>query len=140
VYHPDQPQEPLEVCDSTMLKLCVNGVRRAKWYEKLGFQRKYVIFCRAESQKNPLSCTNSFPLHVCWIRTTFLVNLRSLRPLGGIVPSISVLVERVYPLMYLESFPHKVVRNQRGEDLVQQRTLVTKHPRNLQILQKQISI
>jgi breast cancer 2 susceptibility protein len=42
VGRPDQPQEPLEVCDSTMLKLCVNGVRRAKWYDKLGFQRKYV--------------------------------------------------------------------------------------------------
>jgi hypothetical protein len=69
-------------------------------------------------------------------RRTFLVNLRSLRPLGGIVPSVSVLVERVYPLMYLESFPHKVVRNQRGEDLAQQRTLVTGLPSYLQILQK----
>ncbi len=49
-----------------------------------------------------------------------MVNLKSVRALGGPIPSISVLIERVYPMLYMESYPmrensFKVTRTETGE-------------------------
>ena len=71
----DNPTPPLEVTASTMLKLQVNGVRRAKWDEKLGF-----------SKRVPLPS----------------VRIASLKQGGGIAPKLDALILRVYPLVFTE--------------------------------------
>lgn len=70
----DNAMSPLEATESTTLLLQVNAVRRALWHAKLGIQRKPV----------------------------FPVSLRSVRPEGGLVPCVDVVVERRYPLLFLE--------------------------------------
>ena len=70
----DNPTPPLEVTASTMLKLSINGVRRAKWDDKLGFSRV------------PLPS----------------LRLSSLKPGGGNAPKIDAIILRVYPLTFSE--------------------------------------
>lgn len=70
----DNPTPPLEVTASTMLKLSINGVRRAKWDDKLGFSRIALPSLR----------------------------LSSLKPGGGNAPKIDAIILRVYPLTFSE--------------------------------------
>lgn len=70
----DNPTPPLEITASTMLKLSINGVRRAKWDEKLGFNRIALPSLR----------------------------LSSLKPGGGNAPKIDAIILRVYPLTFSE--------------------------------------
>ena len=70
----DNPTPPLEVTASTMLKLNMNGVKRAKWDEKLGFSRV------------PLPS----------------VRISSLKPGGGNASKIDAIILRVYPLSFSE--------------------------------------
>lgn len=70
----DQPMSPLEIDSSTMLKIQYNGTRLARWYSCLGFQR----------DRSPL------------------VKLGSLKSSSGMVPKIDVIVQRIYPILYVE--------------------------------------
>ena len=96
---------PLEITESTMMKLGANGTRRALWHSKLGFQRA----------------------------PAFTVPLHSLVSNGGIVPCVEVVVQRRYPLMYMETLPDgsKVTRDEVDEENVRIQymvTMVTKLP------------
>jgi hypothetical protein len=71
----DNPTSPLEVTASTMLKLGINGVRRARWSAKLGFHAR-----------TPLPA----------------VRIASLKIGGGIAPKLDALILRVYPLTFTE--------------------------------------
>lgn len=57
------------------MKICINSIRRARWFCKLGRQR----------------------IH------GFLQPISHIRPLGGMVPAIKVIVTRIYPPIYLIS-------------------------------------
>ncbi|CAF0722989.1 unnamed protein product [Brachionus calyciflorus] len=84
--------DPLEAPEDMHFKLSVNSTRKAKWYAKLGYLKP----------QRPL-----------------VVNLKSLKP-NSIVGVIDVLIERIYPIMYMEKKPDgsKVYRNQKQEDLL----------------------
>ncbi|VDP39315.1 unnamed protein product [Soboliphyme baturini] len=71
LYGAEEGCEPLEALNSVRLAICVNGVRRARWYTKLGYQRV----------KDP-----SF-----WVT--------SLYHDGGMIPSVDVFLLRKYPLL-----------------------------------------
>ena len=76
------------------LKIGSNGVRRAEWYAKLGMQ-------------------------------TMLppkVSIRSVRPSEGVVPAVLVLVQRVFPLVYMETLQSgdKVWRSAESEEATQE--------------------
>eukprot|EP01129_Flabellula_baltica_P014248 TRINITY_DN6781_c0_g2_i1.p1 TRINITY_DN6781_c0_g2~~TRINITY_DN6781_c0_g2_i1.p1 ORF type:complete len:602 (-),score=94.02 TRINITY_DN6781_c0_g2_i1:917-2722(-) len=82
-------QSPLDITDSTMLGIHVNGVRRQRWWAKLGFQRQ----------------------------SSLVIAIKSIDKDGGIVPCIDVLIERAYPVLYLVSHKEgKTVLTARGED------------------------
>ncbi|XP_065669169.1 breast cancer type 2 susceptibility protein homolog isoform X4 [Hydra vulgaris] len=66
---------PLEISQSTMLKLSANSTRRARWHAKLGYQREKV----------------AFP-----------VSLKSLYTDGGLVGCVKVLILRKYPMQWME--------------------------------------
>lgn len=70
----DAPTPPLEITASTMLKLNYNGVKRAKWDARLGFQRVALPSVR----------------------------LSSLKIGGGNAPKIDAVILRVYPLIFSE--------------------------------------
>ncbi|EAY04622.1 BRCA2 repeat family protein [Trichomonas vaginalis G3] len=79
--------DPLESkANSTRLMMRMNSVRRAKWYESLGFQKIAL----------------------------FPVNIRSLVGNGGLVPYIEVIIQKKLPLLFRESKSDgtSVVRNQ----------------------------
>ncbi|NXQ29646.1 BRCA2 protein, partial [Alaudala cheleensis] len=82
---------PLEAPDSLMLKLSANSTRRARWNTKLGFQRD----------------PRPFPLP-----------LASLYTEGGAVGCIDVLIQRTYPIQWMEktSAGSYVFRNSRAEE------------------------
>uniref|UniRef100_G1NQB1 Tower domain-containing protein n=1 Tax=Meleagris gallopavo TaxID=9103 RepID=G1NQB1_MELGA len=82
---------PLEAPDSLMLKIAANSTRRARWYTKLGFHR------------NP----GPFPLP-----------LSSLYSEGGAVGCIDVVIQRTYPIQWMEktSAGSYVFRNSRAEE------------------------
>lgn len=81
---------PLEVTESTKLKLTINATRRALWHTKLGFQRS----------------------------PAFAVSLHSLVPTGGIVPSVEVVLHRKYPILHMEACNDgsKIIRDQNEEE------------------------
>ncbi|NXU38510.1 BRCA2 protein, partial [Drymodes brunneopygia] len=82
---------PLEAPDSLMLKISANSTRRARWHTRLGFHRD----------------PRPFPLP-----------LASLYSEGGAVGCIDVLIQRTYPIQWMEktSAGSYVFRNSRAEE------------------------
>ncbi|NXX27908.1 BRCA2 protein, partial [Nicator chloris] len=82
---------PLEAPDSLMLKISANSTRRVRWHTKLGFQRD----------------PRPFPLP-----------LSSLYREGGAVGCIDVVIQRTYPIQWMEktSAGSYVFRNSRAEE------------------------
>ncbi|NXH80225.1 BRCA2 protein, partial [Edolisoma coerulescens] len=82
---------PLEAPDSLMLKISANSTRRARWHTKLGFHRD----------------PRPFPLP-----------LSSLYSEGGAVACIDVVIQRTYPIQWMEktSSGNYVFRNSRAEE------------------------
>ncbi|NXF19031.1 BRCA2 protein, partial [Rhodinocichla rosea] len=82
---------PLEAPDSLMLKISANSTRRVRWHTKLGFHRD----------------PRPFP-----------VPLSSLYSEGGAVGCIDVVVQRTYPIQWMEktSAGSYVFRNSRAEE------------------------
>ncbi|NWV53151.1 BRCA2 protein, partial [Daphoenositta chrysoptera] len=88
---PQNGCSPLEAPDSLMLKISANSTRRARWYTKLGFHRD----------------PRPFPLP-----------LSSLYSEGGAVGCIDVVIQRTYPIQWVEktSAGSYVFRNSRAEE------------------------
>ncbi|NXO85392.1 BRCA2 protein, partial [Sitta europaea] len=82
---------PLEAPDSLMLKISANSTRRVRWHTKLGFHRD----------------PRPFPLP-----------LSSLYSEGGAVGCIDVVIQRTYPIQWMEktSAGSYVFRNSRAEE------------------------
>ncbi|NWZ01011.1 BRCA2 protein, partial [Loxia curvirostra] len=82
---------PLEAPDSLMLKISANSTRRVRWHTRLGFHRD----------------PRPFP-----------VPLSSLYSEGGAVGCIDVLIQRTYPIQWMEktSAGSYVFRNSRAEE------------------------
>ncbi|NXA99688.1 BRCA2 protein, partial [Cnemophilus loriae] len=82
---------PLEAPDSLMLKISANSTRRARWHAKLGFHRD----------------PRPFPLP-----------LSSLYSEGGAVGCIDVVIQRTYPIQWMEktSAGSYIFRNSRAEE------------------------
>ncbi|NXA66645.1 BRCA2 protein, partial [Mohoua ochrocephala] len=82
---------PLEAPDSLMLKISANSTRRARWHTKLGFHRD----------------PRPFPLP-----------LSSLYSEGGAVGCIDVVIQRTYPIQWMEktSAGSYIFRNSRAEE------------------------
>ncbi|NWS29960.1 BRCA2 protein, partial [Polioptila caerulea] len=82
---------PLEAPDSLMLKISANSTRRVRWHTKLGFHRD----------------PRPFPLP-----------LSSLYPEGGAVGCIDVVIQRTYPIQWMEktSTGSYIFRNSRAEE------------------------
>ncbi|NXA78465.1 BRCA2 protein, partial [Thryothorus ludovicianus] len=82
---------PLEAPDSLMLKISANSTRRVRWHTKLGFHRD----------------PRPFPLP-----------LASLYSEGGAVGCIDVLIQRTYPIQWMEktSAGSYIFRNSRAEE------------------------
>ncbi|XP_077029920.1 breast cancer type 2 susceptibility protein [Agelaius phoeniceus] len=82
---------PLEAPDSLMLKISANSTRRVRWHTKLGFHRD----------------PRPFP-----------VPLSSLYSEGGAVGCIDVVVQRTYPIQWMEktSAGSYIFRNSRAEE------------------------
>ncbi|NXJ14673.1 BRCA2 protein, partial [Odontophorus gujanensis] len=82
---------PLEAPDSLMLKISANSTRCARWYARLGFHRD----------------PRAFPLP-----------LSSLYSEGGAVGCIDVVIQRTYPIQWMEktSSGSYVFRNSRAEE------------------------
>ncbi|XP_068037245.1 breast cancer type 2 susceptibility protein isoform X2 [Anomalospiza imberbis] len=82
---------PLEAPDSVMLKISANSTRRVRWHTKLGFHRD----------------PRPFP-----------VPLSSLYSEGGAVGCIDVVIQRTYPIQWMEktSAGSYVFRNSRAEE------------------------
>ena len=95
----DKPTPILELPETVKLRLSINGTRRARWWDKLGKQRK-------------------FP---------FTVNTNSIVANGGIIPCLSVVVQKQYPVLFYEEKLEKisekevkktfVVRNEKEEQV-----------------------
>ncbi|XP_026564589.1 breast cancer type 2 susceptibility protein [Pseudonaja textilis] len=81
---------PLEAPESLMLKITANSTRRARWYAKLGYYR----------DPRPFS-----------------LPLSSLFSDGGTVGCIDVIIQRIYPIQWMEKQPTGccVFRNNRAE-------------------------
>ncbi|NXD78619.1 BRCA2 protein, partial [Halcyon senegalensis] len=82
---------PLEAPDSLMLKISANSTRCARWHAKLGFHRD----------------PRPFPLP-----------LSSLYSEGGAVGCVDVVIQRTYPIQWMEKTPagSHVFRNSRAEE------------------------
>uniref|UniRef100_K7FXU8 BRCA2 DNA repair associated n=1 Tax=Pelodiscus sinensis TaxID=13735 RepID=K7FXU8_PELSI len=82
---------PLEIPDSLMLKISANSTRRARWHAKLGFHQD----------------PRPFPLP-----------LSSLFGEGGTVGCIDIVIQRTYPIQWVEKMPtgSYVFRNGRAEE------------------------
>ncbi|XP_078513280.1 breast cancer type 2 susceptibility protein isoform X2 [Lissotriton helveticus] len=87
----DEACTPLEAPESLMLKISANSTRLARWDAVLGFYQD----------------PRPFPL-----------SLSSLFSDGGLVGCIDVIIERVYPLQWMEKMPNGmyVFRNDRAEE------------------------
>ncbi|NXP35160.1 BRCA2 protein, partial [Leiothrix lutea] len=88
---PQNGCSPLEAPDSLMLKISANSTRRVRWHTKLGFHRD----------------PRPFPLP-----------LSSLYSEGGAVGCIDVVIQRTYPIQWMEktSAGSYVFRNSRAEE------------------------
>uniref|UniRef100_A0A8C5SJR0 Tower domain-containing protein n=1 Tax=Laticauda laticaudata TaxID=8630 RepID=A0A8C5SJR0_LATLA len=102
---------PLEAPESLMLKITANSTRRARWYAKLGYYR----------DPRPFS-----------------LPLSSLFSDGGTVGCIDVIIQRIYPVQWMEKPPAGccVFRNNRAEQReatdCNGRTIVGQLDRNVQ--------
>uniref|UniRef100_A0A8C5R221 Tower domain-containing protein n=1 Tax=Leptobrachium leishanense TaxID=445787 RepID=A0A8C5R221_9ANUR len=87
----DDACAPLEAPESLMLKLSANSTRPAAWFAKLGYFQDPRPFCL------PLS---------------------SLYSEGGVVGCVDVLIQRIYPIQYMEKMVSGlyVFRNERAEE------------------------
>jgi len=72
-----QPAPPLEACKRACLKVHYNGCRRARWDAKLGF-------CAAAAHPS----------------SGFHAPLAAVHASGGLVPCLTLMVTRVYPLLF----------------------------------------
>ncbi|XP_015365877.1 PREDICTED: breast cancer type 2 susceptibility protein-like [Diuraphis noxia] len=75
--------DPLDVHNSVKLKISTNSTRRVRWFAKLGFYKNSTL---------PLPIT-----------------LESVLPHGGIIGSLSLVILRKYPIMFLEKKRNRVV-------------------------------
>ncbi|XP_053312342.1 breast cancer type 2 susceptibility protein [Spea bombifrons] len=87
----DEACTPLEAPDSIMLKLAANSTRPAVWHTRLGYFRDPRPFC---------------------------LRLSSLFSEGGIAGCVDVVIQRIYPIQYMEKMPSGlyVFRNERAEE------------------------
>ncbi|XP_069061663.1 breast cancer type 2 susceptibility protein isoform X1 [Pleurodeles waltl] len=104
----DEACTPLEAPESLMLKISANSTRLARWYAVLGFHQD----------------PRPFPL-----------SLSSLFCNGGLVGCIDVIIQRVYPLQWMEKMPNGVYvfRNDRAEEREAEKHS-TKQQKNLEAL------
>ncbi|KAJ3041655.1 Breast cancer 2, early onset [Rhizophlyctis rosea] len=86
---PTDARDALEVSSETRLKLIANGTRRARWDAKLGYQRE----------------------------ARFGLGIRQLKPGGGAVPYVDVIVMRKYPILYMDRLVDgsRITRNEKEE-------------------------
>ncbi|XP_040196374.1 breast cancer type 2 susceptibility protein isoform X2 [Rana temporaria] len=99
---------PLEAPESLMLKLAANSTRPARWYTKLGY------FCDPRP---------------------FCVPLSSLLAEGGIVGCVDIVIQRIYPIQWMEKMANGtyVFRNDRAEKREAERHSL-KQQKNLEVL------
>nr|XP_033804342.1 breast cancer type 2 susceptibility protein isoform X3 [Geotrypetes seraphini] len=99
---------PLEAPESLMLKISANSTRPACWHAKLGFHR----------DPRP-----------------FLLPLSSLFSEGGIVGCVDVIIQRVYPMQWMEKMSNGlyVFRNDRAEEREAEKHAI-KQQKNLEVL------
>ncbi|XP_008186509.2 breast cancer type 2 susceptibility protein-like [Acyrthosiphon pisum] len=85
--------DPLDVHDSVKLKISTNSTRRVRWYAKLGFYKNSTL---------PIPIT-----------------LESVLPHGGIIGSLSLVILRKYPIMFLEKKTNSksIFRNEKMETI-----------------------
>ncbi|KAM8977619.1 breast cancer type 2 susceptibility protein [Pelodytes ibericus] len=104
----DEACTPLEAPESVMLKLAANSTRPAAWHAKLGYFQDPRPFC---------------------------LRLSSLFSEGGIVGFIDVLIQRIYPVQYMEKMTSGlyVFRNERAEEKEAER-YAAKQQKNLEAL------
>jgi hypothetical protein len=90
----EQAKSPLDITATTMLRLRLNGTKRAPWYTQLGFQKQ----------------------------GAFIVPLRAIKANGGDVPKADVFIQRVYPVTFSEKYMDaRTIRNARGEEIASER-------------------
>ncbi|KAG1690963.1 Breast cancer type 2 susceptibility [Nymphon striatum] len=89
----DAACSPLEAPPGLKLKISTNSTRRARWDIKLGFQL------------NP---------------SPFAIPLCSVIQGGGTIACVHIVIQRVYPIVYMEKFPDgsTVIRTKKAEDEV----------------------
>ncbi|XP_022167413.1 uncharacterized protein LOC111031675 isoform X1 [Myzus persicae] len=85
--------DPLDVDNSVKLKISTNSTRRVRWYAKLGFYKNSTL---------PIPIT-----------------LESILPHGGIIGSLSLVILRKYPVMFLEKKTNSksIFRNEKMETI-----------------------
>ncbi|XP_060865003.1 breast cancer type 2 susceptibility protein-like isoform X2 [Metopolophium dirhodum] len=85
--------DPLDVHNSVKLKISTNSTRRVRWYAKLGFYKNSTL---------PIPIT-----------------LESVLPHGGIIGSLSLVILRKYPIMFLEKKTNSksIFRNEKMETI-----------------------
>ncbi|XP_036144157.1 breast cancer type 2 susceptibility protein isoform X2 [Monomorium pharaonis] len=90
----DQGFHPLEVPADVCLKLHTNSTRRARWDTKLGYA----------------PCSGPIP-----------IELRNVCPSGGLIGKMTIVVARVYPMLYHEKTVSgdSIVRNAKSEEKAQ---------------------
>ncbi|XP_050067014.1 breast cancer type 2 susceptibility protein homolog isoform X40 [Aphis gossypii] len=83
--------DPLDVHNGVKLKISTNSTRRVRWYTKLGFYKNSTL---------PIPIT-----------------LESVLPHGGIIGSLSLVILRKYPIMFLEkkTSSKSIFRNEKME-------------------------
>ncbi|KAM4796088.1 breast cancer type 2 susceptibility protein [Rhinophrynus dorsalis] len=99
---------PLEAPESLMLKIAANSTRPARWYARLGYFQDPRPFC---------------------------LRLSSLYCEGGIVGCVDVLIQRIYPMQWMEKMKSGlyVFRNDRAEEREAEKHS-GKQQKNLEIL------
>ncbi|XP_073439287.1 breast cancer type 2 susceptibility protein isoform X2 [Dendrobates tinctorius] len=104
----DNACSPLEAPESLMLKIAGNSTRPARWHAKLGYYRDPRPFC------------------LC---------LSSLLTEGGVVGCVDVLLQRIYPMQWMEKMGNGtyVFRNERAEVKEAERH-AAKQQKNLEVL------
>ncbi|XP_077154363.1 breast cancer type 2 susceptibility protein isoform X2 [Ranitomeya variabilis] len=104
----DDACSPLEAPESLMLKIAGNSTRPARWHAKLGYYRDPRPFC------------------LC---------LSSLLAEGGVVGCVDVLLQRIYPMQWMEKMGNGtyVFRNERAEVKEAERHS-TRQQKNLEVL------
>ncbi|KAI9331440.1 hypothetical protein DFJ73DRAFT_72816 [Zopfochytrium polystomum] len=105
----NEPVPVLEGLLTRKIKIFGNATRRARWDAKLGYQKS---------------------------RSPFRVSLSSLRPDGGVVAAIDVIIMRRYQVMFLETLDDgsKVVRNSTEEE----RQVISHSERRMNEIQRQL--